>query len=98
MGKPMYGKVDRIKDVETVNGKIRGQIRKATTTARLQELLSRSRYLYTLSFTKAWKNNFRGKLTSLRKKIKSEYTKTSKLANQRAKTLGIKAFFDIKID
>lgn len=96
--KPKYSHVTKISDITIINDKIRSEIRKAKTRKRLTELLSQSRYLYTLSHQKHWKENFRGQLTALRTRIRNQFTKTARLANEQALKIGTRADYDTKID
>jgi len=85
----IYGAVESIKDIRAINCHIREQIKKAKTRAKITELVRRSLYLYTLTFSPAWRNAFRGKVTKMRNAAKREYAKTAKIANKRLEELGI---------
>ncbi len=85
----IYGAVESIKDIRAINCHIREQIKRAKTRARITELVRRSLYLYTLTFSPAWREAFRGKVTKMRNAAKREYAKTAKIANKRLEELGI---------
>ena len=85
-----YGHVRGVKDIRAINCHIREQIKtEATNRAMISELLRRSLYLYTLTFSPRWKEAFRGKIKQMRKAAREEYAKTAKVANERLKELGI---------
>ena len=85
-----YGYVRGVKDIRAINCHIREQIKtEATNRAMISELLRRSLYLYTLTFSPRWKEAFRGKIKQMRKAAREEYAKTAKVANERLKELGI---------
>lgn len=86
----LYQHVKGVTDIRDINKKIRKQIRKTTTRDRLTELLNRSKYLITLTYSPGWKKSFRGKIRKMRSAAKEEYTKTAKTANQRLKKANIK--------
>ena len=85
-----YGAVRGVKDIRAINCHIREQIKtEATTRAMISELVRRSLYLYTLTFTPRWKEKFRGKIRRMREAAKEEYAKTARVANKRLKELGL---------
>ncbi|RLE42175.1 hypothetical protein DRJ19_04600 [Candidatus Woesearchaeota archaeon] len=85
-----YGYVRGINDIRAINCHIREQIKtEATTRAMISELVRRSLYLYTLTFTPRWKEKFRGKIRRMRQVAKEEYSKTARVANKRLKELGL---------
>jgi len=95
-GKQIYGKVEGISDIRKINEKIRGNVRSAKSRPRLTELHKRSSYLCTLTHSPAWKKSFIGKISKVRQVAKTEYTKTAKAINAKAKRLGLKANYDTK--
>lgn len=96
MSKVIYGHVTSPSDLKKIFAKIRAQIRKAKSRARLTELVKRAQYLVTLSGgwdstpSPAW-SELVSKYPSLPKLAKSEYLKTCALANMVAKRHGWKA-------
>jgi len=82
-----YGYVRGINDIRAINYHIREQIKEATTRPKISELVRRSLYLYTLTFTPRWKEKFRGKLRRMREVAKEEYSKTARVANKRMEEL-----------
>ena len=85
----IYGEVNTPRDIVLINQKIRGQIRRAKTKARITELVKRSAYLCTLTYSPGFRKHLAGKIRLARKIAKLEYTKTAKLAN---KKLGAKVY------
>ena len=84
-----YGYVRGVSDIRAINCHIREQIKKATTRPKITELVRRSLYLYTLTFSPAWKKTFAGKIRRMREVVKEEYAKTARVANKRLKELGL---------
>jgi len=84
-----YGYVRGINDIRAINCHIREQIKEATTRPKITELVRRSLYLYTLTFSPAWKKAFAGKIRRMREVAKEEYAKTARVANKRLKELGL---------
>jgi hypothetical protein len=84
----IYGHVETINDIRKIAQKIRQDIRKARSRARLTELVRRARYLVTLTYAPAWKKHFGKKITQARKIAYSEYLKCAELANKIARKLG----------
>jgi len=85
----IYGEVNTPKDIVLINQKIRGQIRRAKTRARITELVKRSAYLCTLTYSPGFRKRLRGHLLRARRLARQEYTKTARLAN---KKLGAKIY------
>ena len=86
MSKPrIYGPLRGPKDVSEINRKIRADIRKAKSRAKLIELQKRSQYLYTLTFSPSVKKGLRGKVKSTRKRAWNEFLKTKKLVEKKLK-------------
>jgi len=85
MSKRIYGELKSPKDVTEINEKIRKEIRKAKSRARLIELQKRSQYLYTLTFSPSVKKGLRGKVLATRKRAWREFQKTKKLVEKRLK-------------
>jgi len=83
MARPFYGHVKGPQDIVKINRKIRGQVRRARSRARLRELQKRSQYLYTLTFSPSWKTAFRGKIAEMRRVAKEEFMKTRELVQRR---------------
>lgn len=75
---------------------IRKDVAKAKSRTRLTTLYRRSLYLVTLSYGSSWKTAFRGKITSMRKTAKNEFTKTAQAINRQAKKIGTEANYDTK--
>ncbi len=73
---------------------IRALVAKQKNYVVLEKRRDESAYLYTLTFSPAWKKKFAGQLLKMRKVAKSEYTKTAKAINKRLKSLGIKKKVD----
>ena len=93
----IYGEVNSASDIRAINCHIREQIRRAKRKDRITELVRRSLYLYTLTFSPPWRKKFAGKIRQLRKVAKEEYSKTARAANRRLKQLGFAARFDERI-
>ena len=89
MAKPIYGHVKTSKDIVRINKKIRSQIKKAKSRPTVTELVRRSRFLVTLTYSPAWK---KAGLSKLRKTAKREYRKTVKTANQVVRKVGGKPY------
>ena len=85
MGKRIYGELRSPKDVTLINRKIRADIRKAKSRARLIELLRRSQYLITLTYSPTVKKALRGKVLATRKRARKEYEKTRKIVEKKLK-------------
>jgi hypothetical protein len=81
--------VERPKDITLINDKIRAKIEKFKTLEPIQKAVRESNYLHTLSFTDNWKKDLKGRLQAVRKKTKTEYCKTVRVANHRIKYLKI---------
>ena len=71
------------KDITAINTMIRRDVRKARTRQALVELAKRSLYLYTLTYSPAWKLGFKGKVKAMRKRARAEYHKTVALINKK---------------
>ena len=82
-GKPFYGHVSGPRDIVKINRKIRREIKQTNSRAQLLELQKRSQYLYTLTFSPAWKTKFRGKIRKIRKVARREFEKTRELVQKR---------------
>ena len=82
MANDMYGPMRGPADVTKINVKIRAQVRKAKTRDMLKKLVSRSRYLYTLTSSPSVQKAIRGKVRATRTRAKSQYTITARLANR----------------
>lgn len=94
-----YGiKVTGPDSITKINGKIRGQISKAKSKARLQKLVRESMYLYTLSFSPSFKKAVTGKVLTTRTRAKTQYNVTAVKANKKRKALKISGSFDTKIN
>ena len=90
IGKRKFGiDIETAKDITEINKKIRRDIDKFKTLSPIEKSVRESQYLYTLSFTPAWRKDMRGKLQSIRKRAKSEYCKTVTAANKRRKKLNL---------
>jgi len=85
----IYGAVRGVSDIRAINCYIREQIRKARSRSKITELVRRSLYLYTLTFSPAWKKTFAGKIRRMREVAKEEYARTARVANKRLKELGL---------
>lgn len=94
----VYGPVTKISDITRNNEMMRAKIKKTTSRDQITKIYRQSLYLYTLSKTDAWKDNFKGKVIALRKKIRSQFAKTAKAANVRAKEIGTTPDYDPKIN
>ena len=79
----IYSHIRTINDIRKINQKIRNDVRKAKSRARLTELYNRSKYLVTLTFSPNWRRLFRGKLLNARKVAREEFTKTANLINKK---------------
>jgi len=88
----IYGEVNSPTDIVKINQAIRGQIRRARKRARITELVKRSAYLCTLTYSPGFKKKLKGKLARARRIARQEYTKTAKLANQK---LGAKIYDEV---
>ncbi|RLG07047.1 MAG: hypothetical protein DRN68_05960 [Thaumarchaeota archaeon] len=84
-----YGYVRGVSDIRAINCHIREQIKEATTRPKITELVRRSLYLYTLTFSPAWKKAFAGKIRRMREVAKEEYAKTARTANKQLDKLGL---------
>ena len=91
----IYGHVNGITDIQDINRKIRGQIRRTRSVQRITELVSRSRYLVTLTYSPAWRKKFRGKIRRMRSVASREYETTARLANRRLIQLGRSPRYDV---
>ncbi len=98
MATTKYSHVTKIGDITVINDKIRKNVKKAKTRSDLTKLYRQSMYLFTLSKNNEWKKNFAGKLISLRKRIKKEFTQTVNLINKKAEKIGSKANYDNEIN
>jgi hypothetical protein len=90
MGNRLYGPLRNSRDVKTINKKIRGQIRRAKTRARIIELLKRSQYLITLTYSPSVSKGIRrhgGSVLRVRRTARREYLKTRKLALKKLRRL-----------
>jgi len=85
----IYGEVNKPSDIRKINEKIRAELKKARTRKKITELVKRSAYLCTLTYSPGFRKKLRGQLLKARKIAKQEYTKTAKLAN---KKLGAKVY------
>ena len=94
-GRPIYGHVNGITDIQDINRKIRGQIRRTRSVQRITELVARSRYLITLTYSPAWRKRFKGKIRRIRAVAAKEYETTARLANRRLKQLGRSPRYDV---
>ena len=83
----IYGPVDSPSDIRRYNRIIRNQIRKADSRARLTELVKRSQYFYTLTFSPAWADVVR-RHPEIREVAYEEYLRTARVANQVARKHG----------
>jgi len=83
MSKRIYGPLRGPKDVSEINRKIRSEIRKAKSRAKLIELQKRSQYLITLTYSPSVKKALRGKVISTRKRARREFEKTRKLVQKK---------------
>ena len=87
MTKWIYGPINKPKDITSNNKKMRSEISSAKSRDRITELKARSRYLITLTFGPALRK--RKNASALRKRAKSEYNKTKKLADKKLERMGI---------
>jgi hypothetical protein len=79
----IYGNIENSKDIGKINRKIRTEIRSAKSKSRITELKRRSGYLITLTYSPNFKKRYNVK--ALRKRARSEYKLTAKVANARLK-------------
>ena len=93
----IYGEVNSASDIRAINCHIREQIRRAKRKDKITELVRRSLYLYTLTFSPAWRKRFAGRLRKLRQVAREEYARTARAANRRLRQLGFAARFDEKL-
>lgn len=96
MTKLIYSKIEGTGDLKKVNMMIRKDVTKAKSRTRLTTLYRRSLYLVTLLFGSSWKTAFRGKITSMRKTAKDEFSRTARAINRQAKKIGTEANYDTK--
>jgi len=82
----IYGHVSTANDIRRINEMIRRQMLAAKSRAQLTELVKRSQYLYTLTFSSAWRRLPRRRF---RKVAWQEYLKTAELANRIARERGL---------
>lgn len=93
----MYQHVKGVTDIREINKKIRKEIRHAKSRDKLTELLGRSRYLITLTFSPGWKKSYKGKLRDMRRAAKEEYTTTARTANKMVDKLELSGgYYDIE--
>ena len=92
--KRIYSEVSSPSDITKINRMIRSQLRRVKTKPRITELVKRSAYLCTLTYSPGFRKKLRGKLTKARKTAREEYRKTAKLANQRLRQLHIPGKYD----
>lgn len=97
-GRVLYGHVSSAGDITNINDDIRAQVTKAKTKARLTELVDRSHYLRTLTFSPAWKKGMRGKIKTIRTRAENEYCKTARAANKRMMALGQQPIYALKVN
>lgn len=83
MGKVIYGHIENAKDIGKINRLIRSDIKSAKTRSRLTELKRRSRYLITLMSSPGFSK--RANVGALKRRARSEYAMTTKIANKRLK-------------
>jgi len=81
--------VETPRDITLINDKIREKLKKSRSQATIDKHLAQSRYLYTLTFSPAWKKDLRGRLTKVRARAKSQYCKNVRLANKILRDLKI---------
>ncbi len=86
----IYGSVTGAGSIKSINVKIRKNVKNARTRGRLKELLDRSRYLYTLTFSPTFKKAIRGSTAASRKAAKAQFTKTAEEANRVQKKLNMR--------
>ena len=85
----IYGEVNKPSDIRKINIMIRKDLKKARTKPRITELVKRSAYLCTLTYSPGFKKRLKGVVLKARKIAKEEYTKTARLANRK---LGAKVY------
>ncbi len=87
---PKFGKVNTPIDITNINNDIRKLVSTQKTKDALMKRRAESAYLYTLTFSPAWKKKFsRDMLTRLKLRAKTQYTDTARLINTRFKKLKI---------
>jgi hypothetical protein len=88
-GDHVYGPVTSPSDIRRYNQEIRAKISRGRTRPQLTELVKQSQYFYTLTFSPAWRKKFRGDIREMRSTAQSEYETTVRVANRRARELGL---------
>lgn len=87
MAKVKYGHVDGPKDILKINRMILNKIKKAKSKSAIERYMRQSAYLYTLTFSPAWKRDLRGVLLKTRKQAMAGKKATKRLGESRIKQL-----------
>src|SRR5690349_14756040 len=90
----IYGEVDSLADVRSINRQIRKEMDGVKTREQLTELKKRSDYLCTLAEAPAWKSKFGTKIDEIRQVARDEERKTTEHANEIARRHGWDADYD----
>jgi len=94
MAKQIYGEINSIRDLIKISKQIRRDVSKAKTAAALTELHKRQSYLVTLTFSPNFRKKFARMIGPLRTAAKTQYTKTAKQINKKAKKLKLNIVYD----
>jgi len=83
--------------IREINREIRGKIRNAKTKRQIEELVRRSKFLYTFVFSPKWMAREDKRRIKIRAVAREEYARTVKVANSMLKKLGEKGKFERKL-
>src|SRR5215831_11122096 len=93
-GEHIYGEVNSLEDLRTINQKIRQEMDGVKTREQLTELKKRSDYLCTLAEAPSWKEKFGGKVDDFQRVAREEDRTTTNHANEVARRHGWDADYD----
>lgn len=87
-------RIESITDMKHVYADIRAGVPDAGSRRQLTTLYRQASSVITHSFAPTWKKKYGDKLPGLRKTAESEFRKTARAINRRAKQLGTDADYD----
>ena len=90
----IYGEVNSAPDLRRVFSEIREDVESAKSRPALTELYKRAGYLITLTHSPSWEEKFGRKAASLREAGKQEFSKTARLINRQAESIGTEPSYD----
>lgn len=84
-----YSRVENKSDIININRFIKREISEASSRPKIVQLVRRSRYLITLTYSPAWKKALGSKINAIRRTATRQFTKTAMFANKKIKKYGL---------